>query len=1322
MGTEAQAGDTFLPLLAEAAGAGPGDSRDIPAADYDESLAFQPESLAEGAIDPFGAVKWAPDEASTDYRHIRPEDCDLKGTGALFSAAALELLISANSFEPVRNTRRIVFGLRGCHLDPGAGGPDGRFCQVERSALRIRDTRPDHKGLNCVIGVYNLDAKTLSGFIASTVPNRNYVLKYSRGGNSGNLLPCGCYRMNVGTHNGVHRGCLIQGEPITVLRSRHDALYDVRDIFDCNTVDWPWDNLHPAFRDTSNSSEFSSAGCQTVRGNYVDGAYAGEFAQFREALGLGVPGEDGGTGFSYVLLTGHEAVLAAKFSREGKSAYESLTRLRQGSRGQAVRRLQRAIGLLETGIFEAKTKKALAEFQRRNSHDVTADGVWGPAYGKAYGIPVFDDSAGDLKMAAFSIGPELDGLAKFGGADAEGKLESLYFELGRRSALAQSQPELLGEAVLPQPESMEPESLQAIVAAGQRAFERIERGVHELICGETADDEDDRAKIQSSLLAAAGLGPRAVVAALAQVLTGSLLIPAIIATTAAEILVTRLIKPAAANLGAALEPRVTEACGAWSRRLTASYAEAAQPSTLQPPMAGSAPAASSAPAAAGSLPGETQVIRPQPARAAGETMAEAFQQRRELKLIWRPHEDIGGYRTCTKVLPAGAVVTIGRHPDREIVLDDGRVSRLHARLEIKQDCIAVTDLDSKNGTFIGGKRITSADWLPGQILRIGIFQFSAELSGDNSSGTASFMGEAKEGAVSTSDPVGRVRTAASKGLAGAAELKAAVEGLLEKLANPKFAIGLSDLQDAMSSLKSARSFDYLAKLADSTLVRFPGATIVWTLYAQALIDTGQMQAGIQMLEASRRKPNLSLSERAEILGLLGRGNKQIYVDNVREKNAAATVKSQFKPYLQQAIDCYASVSAGDPNRPDFNHWHGINLVALLRLAEIDGQTVRNPSNRRFEQLARSIASALEPVAATTEDAYVFETLALAALAVGDFPKVKQYLSRFLASPKRDPFNLGGLIRQLEEVFRVQPDQTEPGRILAVLKAAEAGQEEGRFSLDGSTLAGFAKLASSKEHRELEESMVPGGGFVKLAELQKVVARAQAIAAVSDQKGTRLGTGFLVRGGDLNPRWGQDIYLVTNAHVMSEPPSPRTGLSPATARFELEGAGGMALLAESQAAWQSPFEEYDACIVRIIGNVGDVEPLRVADERLPMLVEDTQKGQEGLAVSVIGYPLGGSLQLSIFGSISGANGRLVDIGPKKPDALDPIYLHYRAPTLGGNSGSPVFETQTWTVVGLHHAGFDPNEGCLPRLGGRPGSNIANEGISIWSIRRAIARGW
>ncbi len=54
---------------------------------------------------------------------------------------------------------------------------------------------------------------------------------------------------------------------------------------------------------------------------------------------------------------------------------------------------------------------------------------------------------------------------------------------------------------------------------------------------------------------------------------------------------------------------------------------------------------------------------------------------------------------------------------------------------------------------------------------------------------------------------------------------------------------------------------------------------------------------------------------------------------------------------------------------------------------------------------------------------------------------------------------------------------------------------------------------------------------------------------------------------------------------------------------------------------------------------------------------------------------------------------------------------------GKLRQPVFETETWTVVGLHHEGFDQFEGRA-RLDGKPGKSYANEGVSINSIRWAV----
>ena len=91
----------------------------------------------------------------------------------------------------------------------------------------------------------------------------------------------------------------------------------------------------------------------------------------------------------------------------------------------------------------------------------------------------------------------------------------------------------------------------------------------------------------------------------------------------------------------------------------------------------------------------------------------------------------------------------------------------------------------------------------------------------------------------------------------------------------------------------------------------------------------------------------------------------------------------------------------------------------------------------------------------------------------------------------------------------------------------------------------------------------------------------------------------------------------------------------------------------------------------------------------------------------------------MGSLENKDGVIVDFGGPANGMLDPLFLHYRTPTEGGNSGSPVFSTENdkWAVIGLHHAGFDKVKG-RPKLEGKPGTNFANEGVWIDSIRNGI----
>jgi len=51
-------------------------------------------------------------------------------------------------------------------------------------------------------------------------------------------------------------------------------------------------------------------------------------------------------------------------------------------------------------------------------------------------------------------------------------------------------------------------------------------------------------------------------------------------------------------------------------------------------------------------------------------------------------------------------IRIGRDPSCDITIDDVQISRNHVRLFNKEDNIYLEDLNSTNGTFINGKRIT----------------------------------------------------------------------------------------------------------------------------------------------------------------------------------------------------------------------------------------------------------------------------------------------------------------------------------------------------------------------------------------------------------------------------------------------------------------------------------------------------------------------------------------------------------------------------------------------------------------------------------------
>ncbi len=346
----------------------------------DEDDAFEGDlELPEPTRAP--SVRWAPnDRASPCYSHLLADGQTSLATPRQFelSRAEMELLIKLNGYRPTGYNDIIAFGVRGARLR----GPE-KAENVDRLALE--DTRPDHLNYRCIVGFYYLKTGKFSAYTGSTVPWQGYMAKGMRL----NMLPTGCYIYKIGTHapatrsrwvtpalrlsdaKGAHTGAA------TVLRTTDNLVFGHDDEWDtCE----PADNIHCAYSNTG----FSSLGCQTIKGGMFDGLWA-DFARVLKTMPTNAR-------VDYVLTTGAEVAMAGEFVRRSPlpsadDLHKALGRLRTGSEGERVERLQAKLGVPASGYFGAGTKEALVEFQK--SRGIPIDGIYSPAIDARLGWGIF---------------------------------------------------------------------------------------------------------------------------------------------------------------------------------------------------------------------------------------------------------------------------------------------------------------------------------------------------------------------------------------------------------------------------------------------------------------------------------------------------------------------------------------------------------------------------------------------------------------------------------------------------------------------------------------------------------------------------------------------------------------------------------------------------------------------------------------------------------------------------------------------------------------------------------------------------------------------
>ena len=482
--------------------------------------------------------------------------------------------------------------------------------------------------------------------------------------------------------------------------------------------------------------------------------------------------------------------------------------------------------------------------------------------------------------------------------------------------------------------------------------------------------------------------------------------------------------------------------------------------------------------------------------------------------------------------------------------------------------------------------------------------------------------------------------------------------------------------DILGALRAKRRFELIAAVAEAFIFSGQNAARIRRHYAQALIDSGLLLAAEPVLQSLAADSFEDGNQVEEAHGLLGRVYKQRYVNADRPDNRYA--KAAFESALAEYLQTYRL-------KQTRNKWHGVNVVALLHRGKADHISIAHAPDA--DSLAREILETLRNSDDQGEP-FGLATRAEAYLALGDDRAAEAAILEYSRHEKTDAFEAASTLRQFEEVWRLRDDQPPGTTLLPVLRAARLRGEGG--DLQATVGAVSTEIARVREAQSRLETNFGLDQTVTLRWYQTGLERTRSVARIERADGKGKGTGWLVRAEDFFPGRSGPL-LVTNAHVIN---ADGTGnaLRPDKAVANFQGLQRTFQL--DQVVWSSPASELDATFVAFKGAAPDASPLPVSLDKVTLDVPPQR-------VYIMGHPDGRDLEFSIH------DNKLVNC-PER-------FLHYRTPTEGGNSGSPVFEHTGWEVIGLHHAG----EPTTP-VSGVKWPYEANEGIALSSLIAATRR--
>jgi V8-like Glu-specific endopeptidase len=477
-------------------------------------------------------------------------------------------------------------------------------------------------------------------------------------------------------------------------------------------------------------------------------------------------------------------------------------------------------------------------------------------------------------------------------------------------------------------------------------------------------------------------------------------------------------------------------------------------------------------------------------------------------------------------------------------------------------------------------------------------------------------------------------------------------------------------------LRQSRRYEELELVADAALAHGHDAPAVRRHYAQALVDGGNLAVALRLYTELAADEMTPRGQRVEAQGSIGRCYKEMFL--------ACTEPDRRRRFLNRSLEVYLAAYIEDT---DIYTWHGINAVALLARAARDG--IPPPSGSpNAATLADDILRTVDstPVRNTWTEVTACE----AAIALGRYDEAVERGEAFIET-KPEGFTVAAVLRQLQKVWQLDTTTSPGDDLLPVLRSALLTGDGGQVTV-ASTDIRAARLAEFADGRL--ERILGADRYLSLTWYRTGLKRCRAVARIQTADDHGVGTGFLVAGPDLHPGL-PPLVVVTNGHVVPE------DLDPGQAHVTFHGLdddpGRQARFRVARQWWYQPSagSGLDTTVLELDGYPQDVVPTPLAKGLPPKPLHHRR-------AYVIGHP-GGSAQpqFSLQDNI------LLD--------YDHRVLHYRSPTEGGSSGSPVFDDE-WRLIGLHHAGGTR----MPQLNRAGGTYAANEGITIDAIRGGLAQ--